>query len=322
MNSEKPLFQEPKGEDLTIPFYPNAQLIAGREKLNVRDDFTMEGATQKLMEARETFFFNTDTFEELGLDKYLLANTRFTLREDWSVGRTDSVQGVYFGELTLGIDDGSEVNMPVACKPYRLLERHRAIHEFVGLEYFKHSPKLPSFTPLGFWVDAYGKVTLLTKFEEHVKSLDNVNWEKPGQRSFWEDDELPLALQKAARTLALLHARGLTHRDAKIKNMAVDTQNWGIRLVDLTTLRLIHNNDDPRPEEWRLGVIDDLKTLVNSLRVRGFLAGERKAFKKEVLDVGFLALHASLIHHPSALPFKGADQIVKEVHGEITASIR
>lgn len=116
------------GKEMNQDFYPGLKIITGQELLSVRDDFTVVGLDEQLQSARETFFINQETAHNLGLDKFMLQNSRFHLRNDWFDGRTDSMQGVYFGELSLGIDNGNEILLPVACKPFRLLERYRAIH--------------------------------------------------------------------------------------------------------------------------------------------------------------------------------------------------
>jgi hypothetical protein len=233
-----------------------------------------------------------------GLQTYLLQSSRFTEREDWSVGRQDSVHGVFFGELELTVDNGDTVNVPVAAKPYwRFLAG--AVHEYAALEYCRQNPELSTFEPLGFWVTEGGEPVLLTKFEEAVTSLDNVDWRKNGMDPLHDHFDLFTALQKSAQILARLHINGLSHRDAQIKNMAVDTEQNAVRLVDLTTLEAVGGAPGQETTKWRQCVYDDLKTLVSSVRQRGFLAGDDTVDVRDSVQMALLGPHSSMLRHPS-----------------------
>lgn len=302
---------------------PVCHLIDGAPQIIPRSEFELEGLDMLMQRNAGVFLLNGELGRHLELDTHVIHGSNFTLRDDWAVGRGESGQQVYFGELDLGVSNGVHTILPVACKPYTLMERQRAIHEYVAMLHFKDDPNLKSFTPIGFWVDKYGVPTLLSQFEEDVVSLDNVDWNKNGDDPLGMHYDLFDALQKAALTAARLHAKGYVHKDFGINNAAVDRKNKEIRLTDLTTLRLIHSPEDPRPEDWQLQVTIELKRLISSVRKRGYLSSEQPKRVKEMIGLGLLTLHASFIRHPSSGVnlFPNVSEIIDQIDSEILEEI-
>ncbi len=312
-------------EQLSNGMYPPFEVIPADYELHQKGDFTVPGLEQALMRGNGMFFFHPDFAAEhqIGPEDYLLQRTGFVERPDWALGRTDSAHGVYFGELELGIDDGSEVVVPIACKPYPLFERHRAIHEYVGLEHFKKSAVLKSFAPLGIWVDQTGRTTLLTRFEENVESFDNLGWEKTGEDSLREHLDLFEALKLSALILGRLHSLGFVHQDAQVKNMAHDRVTEGVRLIDLTSLALVHTPESPDPSGWISGVAKDLGDLVGSILRRGYLNDLRTDQIRDMVERCLFGMHGSVVRHPSTRGnlFEGAEERVQEIHNDILEAI-
>lgn len=305
-------------EAFSNSFYPGYCSIGGPPSIS-NGEFYINGLEEQVSKARNEFFFHPNIIGRLGLDQYLLSSSNFREREDWRLGREDSGQGVFFGELRLGIDNGDETTLPIACKPYKLLERHRAIHEYAALEKFKDSPTLKSYEPIGFWVDGQGGATLLTSFEEQVTSLDNVNWDKSGKDILHDHYDLFSALKRSAQILARLHAVGYAHHDAQIKNMAIDKYTQAVRLIDLTSLRKIHKQNDLSLETWRGAVYGDLYGLISSVRRKGYLHNEAPNNIRKTLNLAFFSVHAAIISHPSSQRtlFPEALQVVEHIHEDI-----
>jgi hypothetical protein len=299
-------------EGMTNSLYPTFEVIEGEPNLDKFDSFTIPGLEDRLKEGRSTYFLHPRFADELGVGERLIQATYFSVREDWAVGREDSSQAVFFGENEINIDGAENHTVPFAVKPYKIFERDRAIHEYVALDHFQDNPGLRSFEPLGFWVDEQGYPSLLTRFEQNVISLDNIDWSKDGQHPLKDHFSLFEALQKSAQILARLHIQGFTHRDAQIKNMAVDTSQDEVRLIDLTTLQKIHDTDEPDEIKWERAVADDLRTLVSSVRNRGYLRGEVQKDVRNMVNMALLAIHASMLRHPSSQTtlFNGAPAVV------------
>jgi hypothetical protein len=315
-----PLSSAEQAEAMTNPLYPPVQVIDTDYDFSNFEFFSIPGLEQKLAEDRGTYFLHPRFASELGLENgQMIESLHFAHREDWAVGREDSTQVVFFGEADISVDDGQTHNVGLAVKPYNIFHRDRAIHEYVALEHFHDDPHLKSYEPLGFWVDSTGYPFLLTRFEESVISLDNAQWDKDGDNPLKEHFSLFEALQRSAQILARLHIRGFTHRDAQIKNMAIDTNTDTIRLIDLTKLAKIHEVDEPREIEWERAVADDLRTLVASVRRRGYLRGEAVKDSRNMVNMALLAIHASIVRHPSSRPslFPDASRMVTTIDKDI-----
>lgn len=298
------------GEDMTHSLYPQFAEIEAMPNLdcNAKESLRVE---EQLSRANNSFVFSSNFMALSGLHTYLLQSTRFNERKDWAEGRRDSAHGVFFGELELGIDDGSTIDLPIAAKPYPLFERSRAVHEFAALEYFQNRTDMRSFFPIGFWVTSVGEAVILTAFEETVVSLDNVDWSMTGEDALVEHFDLFTALQKSAQTLARLHISGLIHRDAQIKNMAVDTgEEKAVRVIDLTTLERIDGVEESSEIKWQQAVSRDLSTLVSSVRHRGYLTSDRNDDAREIVRLALLSPHSAMLRHPSNAQRLSAENII------------
>lgn len=320
MNSPDILFRALglDGSDMNQNAAPPAQVIEGAERLNVRRDFSVDGLEEKLMRGSGSFFFAPEFVSELGTDSNLLTHSRFMLREDWAEGRERSAQGVFFGELTLGTDGDSETTIGVACKPYPVLQRHRAVHEYTAMRHFAKRAVPQAYEPLGFWVTEAGHVVLLSRFEQPVESFDNIRWRVPKQPTLWEESDVVSALKKAARILGLLHAQGFVHKDAQVKNMAMDIITQEVRLIDLTTMRLVHTPEKPNLKAWSNGIKVDLLQLIGTV-LESMPARVPKGDRREIMELGFLSMHACLLSHPAArarLP-EGAPMALKKAYSGV-----
>jgi hypothetical protein len=182
----------------------------------------------------------------------------------WKEGRKDSVQGVFFGYLALG----QEIEVPVAVKPF-LSAVSVGAHETVLLMHLQDR-QLPVYEVLGVsWTDEQG-YSLITRFEEESRSLDNVDWRK-GMDSPLGDHLTNLeALEQIGQSLGLLHGNGIIHRDAQVKNFAVNGSQ--VKLIDLAQARSVLSEDEQVDEiGLRVGMFKDLNMLIDSLREKKFL---------------------------------------------------
>ncbi len=285
--------------NLGVPaFYPAYSRIGEQVTVPVGSEFVVNGLVEELAASRNRFFFHPGLFDELRLEQYMLQSSSFQERPDWRIGREASVQGVYFGELNLTIDTGHSFTFDVACKPY-LIARRAAAHEYASFEHIRKLGFIETLQPAGFWVDDSGNVTLLTHMEHDVRSLDNVDWRRRGEDPLSTHLDLFTALEKAAFTLGRYHKNGFIHQDAQVQNMAVGEH--GLKAVDLTTLRQVH--DPHHPEDYeRLfrGMHKDLKDLVGSVYELGFLRGDDEGDRGRVLRTALLTPYKSMVLHPSS----------------------
>jgi hypothetical protein len=196
-----------------------------------------------------------DALETGGVEAQLFESDEF------SYGRHKNSHGLVFGQLALSseCDRGKQVH--VALKP---LDTARiALHEYAATLYvngFGGAAGPLSFVPLGFY-RMPDQFALVTEYDPKVTSFDNVFWdsEKPPT-----DKEVEKALSFCVAGLARLHAFGLVHHDAQVKNLAAD--NKGPRFIDLESVELFSRTDEEVDvEKVRAGTIADLETFASSL---------------------------------------------------------
>jgi tRNA A-37 threonylcarbamoyl transferase component Bud32 len=290
---------------LEIPdFYPPVLPIEGEPQIPLKSEFTIPELKDQLGSTTEAFIFNPEFMVELGLDRYLLKSAHFTEVSEWKAGREDSFHQVFFGELELIVDkgpNGESAVIPVAIKPYFTAKR-LAIHEYVAQGLINQQRNMETFHPIGFWTQDNKSVFLLTRFEEDVKTLDNVNWMLGGEDELNVHLEPFAALRACAKALALMHSKGFVHRDAQIKNMGVDSN--GIRIVDLQQMRRFSLSDFGYDTESRLMVSGDFQKLTESVIERSYLSDFNSTKKRQIIDSNLITPYLSMMRHPS-LSFAG-----------------
>jgi tRNA A-37 threonylcarbamoyl transferase component Bud32 len=279
-------------------FYPTVRAIEGTPQLPIKQEFTIPGLKEALVESSESFFLKPEFMRDLSLDNYLLRSARFTDRSDWRIGREDSSQQVFFGELDLTVDKGSAGEsrvVPIAIKPY-CIKKRAAIHEFVALDLINEHRNMEAYHPIGFWAQDPKNIFLLTMFEAEVQTLDNINWQLNGSDTLNEHFEPFGALRACASILARMHSQGYAHRDAQIKNMGVDGR--GIRIVDLTQMRRISIPDFSDDMEARLMVLEDFEKLTDSVN-KNYLSDVDSSRKRQIIEANLVEPYLSMMRHPS-----------------------
>jgi len=164
--------------------------------------------------------------------------------------------GVQFGRLAIKSNNCIPAQEYVAYKPDLSVEqavREAAASRFVNTENVVGS----AYDPLGFLKQLDGGVVLITRFAGQTETFDNVLWKNPSEVT---DGQVVDALSKAAKSLAYLHAAGMTHGDAQPKNIAWDTQSDQPWHVDLETARRYTEYGDRT--YYKGEVIDDLQTFM------------------------------------------------------------
>jgi len=203
--------------------------------------------------------------DEAPMDSQSIINgSSFENREDWAEGRRDSIQGVFFGYLSLG----QEIETPVAIKPF-LSAVTTGMHETALLMHLQDRG-LPVYEVLGAsWSKEQG-FTMITKFEEESRSLDNINWQKGIEFPLGEHLSNIDGIKQVGRTLGLLHGNGIIHGDAQIKNFAVNGEE--IRIIDLAGARVVGDEHTVNDVGLGLGMFEDIMLLKDSLRSKGFIS--------------------------------------------------
>lgn len=193
-----------------------------------------------------------------------LEGSVFEHHDEWAEGRRDSVQGVFFGYLALG----EEIETPVAVKPF-LSATSAGVHETALLMHLKDRG-LPVYEVLGAsWSRDQG-YTMITKFEEESRSLDNINWQKGVEDPLRDHLTNIDGIKQVGKTLGLLHGNGVIHGDAQIKNFAVNGDE--IRVIDLAGARVVGDHADVNETQLGLGMYNDIMLLRDSLSGRGFIS--------------------------------------------------
>jgi hypothetical protein len=178
-----------------------------------------------------------------------------TSREDYKVGRDDSLQKVHFADLSALGENETLSTQPIAIKPFDV--------EWLATRDYRTAVQLNkdghiTFEPIGFLrkKDEQGKdkICTITKFEQGVTSCDNILWgDREHQRP--ADSSISLALSVAAQSLMILHDQGLQHGDFQVKNTAYDITQQP-RIIDLTDVK---KQSDP----YKFG--EDLSLYLSSL---------------------------------------------------------
>lgn len=300
---------------------PTINVIDAQPVVGTDNKFTFNVANDQRL--NRGLLLQNYTYEELcirGLGEHI-NGFKFQEVEEWRVGRERSAHGVYFGNLSIEMERG-DINLPVACKPYGVFESDRALHEFSALEYFKNNPQLRSYSPFGVWYDSSG-ATVITEFEGQVVSLDNREWQQDSSEPLAKHLDPIRALQKSAQILARLHMRGFAHKDAQIKNMAVNVVDSSIRLVDLTTLERVKKPTEVNYGSWPEGIEFDLQTLLLSIRREGYLANDKCGDVRDVLRLAVLDIHSSMLRHPSSRAYIDVEmsQIIDDIGEKVLSTV-
>ena len=161
----------------------------------------------------------------------------------YTVGRQRSNEGVWFADVVVEDSSGSKINeFPVAIKPVTSAKDASAQIEMankinaIGNDGYPDIAENPvMFVPVGL-VNT-GELSVATRFEPQVVSLDNVLWEKG-----FSHRRITNALVHAAATLVFLQFNKICHGDYQVKNTATD----GIagRIIDITSTRESNDCED------------------------------------------------------------------------------
>lgn len=147
------------------------------------------------------------------------------------VTRQNSINQVRFGQLALHTQNSRENVELVAVKPLdntaRLVNEYGAMRYMNSLDFNEGRPR--AFQPVGFYRNSGSGINyLISRYEHSVISFDNVLWDPEYSPS---EAEVCRVLGYCGVLLGGMHASGIMHGDAQIKNMAAD--NYGPRAVDL-----------------------------------------------------------------------------------------
>lgn len=233
---------------------------------------------------------------------------------EWYEGRQDSAHQVNFGRLTLLSSAGREVVTDVAIKPF-LIWRRGADNEAAAMIKMPQTTGINSFELLGM-IRIDGKVAVVSRFEEQVTSLDNLEWNLGIDTVFRESISVVDALQKCALTLARIHQVGMVHNDAQIKNMAVVTEADGtckVRLIDLENAKWRNTKDPIDRQKFLDDVHSDVSALVGSLLKKGLWRDAGYSDKARAIQAVFTEPYLSFLRHPG-----NKDQVYDfELHNEV-----
>ena len=167
-------------------------------------------------------------------EKSLPDRTNFTPIRMFRLGREDSRQFVFFGELQgEWFHEATTEGLNVAVKPvpHDPYDRHKVLHEVAMYQHLAEQG-IPTLEVLSVMKNndssrktPYGYV--ITTYEPDVTTLDSLDWKK------MENGQIAQSLEPAIDTLALLHSHYLFHGDSEFKNIAVVESGKSPKIVDL-----------------------------------------------------------------------------------------
>ncbi|HSX00015.1 MAG TPA: hypothetical protein VLH38_03195 [Patescibacteria group bacterium] len=210
----------------------------------------------KGMEAN-SFLLLDEAFTSIAADPPA-SEAQFSLWPDLGRGREASAHGVVFGELMLASEDNSVTEF-VAVKPFDTAKD--AVREYGAIDHVNrlhpNGSRPLSLEPLGFFHGENGQVSLITAYDQSIRTWDRVFWDPNHVPS---TAEVRRALGQSAYSLAAMHDHLSTHGDAQVKNMGADRR--GVRYVDLETFSRFQVDDGSALHE---AVERDLGTFLSSL---------------------------------------------------------
>lgn len=113
---------------------------------------------------------------------------------------------------------------------------------------------------------------LLSREVRGAVDLETFLWD-PGAHPEWPVAE---ALAAAGRAVRALHDAGVLHADLHPKNLLLDAETAGVRVLDLDRARAF---DEPLSDELRLRNLARLGRAVEKHRLRGMAVGRRAALR-------------------------------------------
>lgn len=205
--------------------------------------------------------------------------------ESYFDGRDDTTSGVFFGNL-----QADNTCIPVAMKPQS--EVATIIRELEISRRLNRESDIKTYSPMGLLQDEEGLCSI-SKFEENVVSCDTMTDRATNRK------KIMYVLGIGAISLAGLHAAGVVHGDAQIKNTAFDRTTGEARAIDLTSSYF---------DKSTRGMLDDVASYIRTLptyEISSYISG------KDVLN-HFSDPYLSLIR----------DALSAERHNKIHRAIR
>lgn len=292
-----------KHPELNLPEYaPQYDVITGDVESTINSEFVVDGLYEAVRTAKEKLFLHPDAQQVLPLAEQEIQLVDFVENKEWREERLESAHKVFFGWLGVnsdGVNGPRRDTLPIACKPYHQWYKG-VIHEYASSEYINEQRRISAFEPVGIWVDGEGNSFLLTHFEKNVRTLDNIDWRRTEKDAVEDHIDIYAAMERSGYILGLLHAQGLTHRDAQVKNMGYDTKTAAVRAIDLEQLRLVQTPEYPDLEAMHFAILNDLLAFIGSAQSSGYRWGLKEEDRSQILRSTFLEFYKGIITHPSS----------------------
>jgi hypothetical protein len=223
---------------------------------------------------------------------------RFVDQPKFEEGRGDNRHNVRFGELFISPSDALRHSDFIAAKP--TLDKNGLsdiVNEFTATNYLNLIGDIQnSYLPLGFWKNAEGIVSLVTLYEHGTKTYDSVFWaDKDISPEALRPEVIQRALLDCVWGLGYLHAAGLIHGDAQVKNHAHDGRN--VRFVDLESVTRLEQTDH--------GIIDTIENDVLRIRDLDQLISSTMMVEENRRAVGDILFHQKTLRNLSQHYIKG-----------------
>ena len=204
---------------------------------NLADSLDQQGQRTKGL----TDLFNLDShrvflspdFISTGEKAELPDRVSFTPQPTLRLGREDSYQDVFFGNLEIAcFNTGASRTSQIAVKPIKDqgFTEERLLHEAAMYQYMQRIgvPTVELAGVMLFDNPQEGiKGFVVTEFDPELTTLDTFPWHK------FSDDEKINQLMYGVDSLALLNSYLLFHGDGEFKNIGVTDSGASIKMVDL-----------------------------------------------------------------------------------------
>lgn len=164
----------------------------------------------------------------------------FISRDEFGIGRDENGRhDLDFGQLVITSRNRRDMPAFIASKSYERHEIPTLRHEIAATNYMNNLAEIQnSFMPIGVWRNAQGILSMITLYENGVKSFDNTFWvNKDEEPEALRPERLRTAFQDCIWGIGYMHGAGLVHGDAQVKNLAHDGKN--VRFIDLEDVSLM-----------------------------------------------------------------------------------
>lgn len=229
---------------------------------------------------QDGLYLDSELLDALAVEGRSPTEAAFEVLPLQSIGRENSRNMVFFGNLYLHNPGGEDEAINIAVKPLRGIQNQKAaMHEFAMNE-FLASKGIDGPVQIGIMRNG-DDIYLLSEFEPHIITLDSLDWPS------LDEETKKHAINRGIESLVTLHSNGLFHGDAELKNLTMQPERTSIWIHDMELS--VSLRDAPDNLYKPTGIIakanQDLQSLAQSLRAYGVIPSRLSSLESFQYDM-------------------------------------